>query len=146
MIIAVKYVFTVQTDISSARFQNMVELINELPPHVAAYKAGGVVSKEEYEQVVMVRVNQVAHNFGKINFLVLLETSMGNYSTGAFLDYIKISFMHFSRWERMAIVTDEEWLRRAYSLLSHLVHGTIKTYEFKDFAEAKAWVSGPLST
>jgi hypothetical protein len=124
----------------------MVELINELPQHVAAYKAGGAISKEEYEEVVMARVNQVAEQFGKINFLVMLETSMGNYSIGAFIDYIAISFRHFSRWERMAIVTDEKWLRTTYSVLSHLVHGTIRTYELKDIKQAKAWVSGPLSS
>ena len=124
----------------------MVELLTGFPPHVAAYKASGAISKEEYEQMVMSRVDEVAEQYGKINFLVLLETSMTSYSIGAFLEYVQISFRHFSRWERMAIVTDETWLRKAYDLLSHLVHGSIKTYELKDVAEARAWVSGPLST
>lgn len=124
----------------------MVELLTDLPPHVAAYKATGAVSKEEYEQVVMTRVNEVAAQFGKINFLVLLETDMDNYSIGAFIDYVKISFEHFSRWERMAIITDERWLRKAYDVLNYLVHGTIKTYTVNEFEIAKAWVSGPLST
>ena len=124
----------------------MVELLTDLPPHVAAYKATGAVSKEEYEQVVMLRVNQVAEQFGKINFLVLLETDMDNYSIGAFVDYVKISFQHFSRWERMAIVSDERWVRNTYDVLSYLVHGTIKTYLTKDADLAKQWVSGPLSS
>ena len=58
----------------------------------------------------------------------------------------KISFEHFSRWERMAIVSDEGWVRTAYDILGHLVvHGTIKTYPLKDLELAKHWVSGPLS-
>lgn len=59
----------------------MVELLEGFPPYVAAYKASGAISKEEYEKVVMARVNQVAAQYGQINFLVLLATSMDNYST-----------------------------------------------------------------
>src|SRR5438094_170958 len=106
----------------------MVELLEGFPPHVAAYKASGAVSKEEYEQVVMARVNEVAAEYGKINFLVLLETSFHNYSIGAFLDYVKVSFQHFSKWERMAIVTNESWVRKAYDVLSPFVHGEVKGY------------------
>lgn len=124
----------------------MVELLTDMPPHVAAYKAAKAVSKEEYEQVVMARVNEVAAEFGKINFLVLLETDMDNYSVGAFIGYLKISFQHFTKWERMVIVSDERWLRMAYDALSYLIHGKIKTYKRKDLDLAKQWVSGPLSS
>jgi len=87
----------------------MVELLTDLPRHVAAYRAWDTINKEEYEQVVMARVDEVAAEFGKINFLVLLETDMQNYSAAAFIDYLKVSFEHFSKWNRMAIVTDHRW-------------------------------------
>src|SRR4051812_16876081 len=96
----------------------MVELLKDLPPHVAAYKASGAISTEEYEAVVMARVDEVAATYGRINFLVQLETGMENYSIGAFIDYIKVSFEHFSKWNRMAIVSDQQWLRRTYDALS----------------------------
>ena len=123
----------------------MVELLTDLPPHVAAYKASGSISKEEYEHIVMARVDEVAAQYGKINFLVQLETDMDNYSIGAFLNYLKVSFEHFSKWNRMAIVTDEKWLRISYELLSHVVHGEIKSYTLSKLADAKQWVSAPLT-
>lgn len=122
----------------------MVELLKDFPPHVAAYRAKDAVSKEEYEKVVMARVDEVAEEFGKINFLVLLQTDMENYSIGAFIDYLKVSFEHFTKWNRMAIVTDEKWIRKAYQILSPLVHGEIKGYELNQFEEARKWVSEPL--
>ncbi|MCW3112006.1 MAG: hypothetical protein JWR18_402 [Segetibacter sp.] len=122
----------------------MVELLNGFPPHVAAYRATGKVNKDEYEQVVMARVDEVAATYGKINFLVLLETDFENYSGAAFLDYLKVSFEHFTKWNRMAIVTDERWVRKAYDMLSPLVHGVINGFELKQFEDAKEWVSEPL--
>jgi hypothetical protein len=124
----------------------MVELLTDLPPHVAAYKASGAIGKEEYEQVVMARVDEVAAKYGRINFLVLLETGMENYSIGAFIDYVKVSFEHFTKWNRMAIVSDQHWVRVAYDTLSYIVHGEIRTYELKDLETAKHWVSGSLSS
>ena len=123
----------------------MVELLKDFPPHVAAYRATGTIDKEEYERVVMARVNEVAAQFGKINFLVRLETGMENYSLPAFIDYLKISFEHFSKWNRMAIVSDQWWVRTGYDALSHIVHGEIRTWELKDFEAAKTWVSAPLA-
>lgn len=38
----------------------MVELLADFLPHVAAYSVGGTVHKEEYEKVVMNRVDSVA--------------------------------------------------------------------------------------
>ena len=122
----------------------MVTLLTGFPPHVAAYKASGAVSKEEYENIVMHRVDEVARQFGHINFLVRLETDFDNYSLAAFLDYIKVSFEHFSKWNRMAIVSDERWLRKAYEILSKLVPGEIRSYPLDDFSTAKEWVSAPL--
>ena len=123
----------------------MVELLGDFPPHVAAYRASGEIHKEEYEKVVMRRVDEVAAQYGKINFLVRLETGMEEYSFAAFLDYLKVSFEDFTRWNRMAIVSDQKWVRMAYDALSPLVPGTIETYELKDFEAAKQWVSAPLS-
>jgi hypothetical protein len=126
--------------------RKMVELLDGFPPHVAAYRATGEVNKDEYERVVMARVDEVAAQFGKINFLVLMQTDFQNYSLPAFIDYLKVSFEHFTKWERMAIVTDQTWVRNAYDALSPLVHGRIIGYELKDFEDAKVWVSGPLES
>jgi hypothetical protein len=126
------------------KFIEMVELLKDFPQHVAAYKASGQVDKEEYEQIVMAKVNEVADKFGKINFLVLLETDMQNFTLPAFLEYLKISFEHFTKWNRMAIVTDQKLVEKAYDALSYLVPGVINGFELKQFEEAKEWVSAPL--
>lgn len=118
----------------------MVELLKDFPPQVAAYRAAGAISQEEYQDVVMKRVQEVATLYGGINFLVLLETKMSNYSTGAFLRYLKVSFGYFFKWRRMAIVTNERWLRVAYRCLSPFVPGKIKSFKCINYESAKQWV------
>jgi hypothetical protein len=122
----------------------MVELLNDFPPYVAAYRAYGIVQKQDYEKIVMAKVDEAAARYGKINFLVLLQTDVWNYSFTAFINHIKVSFEHFSEWNRMAIVTDKQWLSKAYRVLNHLVPGEIRGYEIRQFDEARYWVSQSL--
>jgi hypothetical protein len=94
----------------------------------------------------MKRVDEVAGRFDAINFLVRLETGMENYSLAALADYVKISFKHLRRWNRMAIVSDQKPVRAFYDALSPIVPGKIIGFELKDFEKAKAWVSQPRLT
>lgn len=119
----------------------MVELLENFPSYVVAYRASGIVDREEYERVVMKRVDEVAREYDAINFLVRLETGMENYTFGALLDYLKISFKHIRRWNRMAIVSDQKTVRIFYEALSPLVPGKVVGFELKDYDKAAAWVS-----
>ncbi|SFC35565.1 SpoIIAA-like [Parapedobacter composti] len=122
----------------------MVALMDGYPDHVVAYRAAGKVTQGEYERVVMARVNEVAARYGKINFIVFLETGMENYSLMALFDYLKISFKHFSKWNRMAIVPDQRWLRTLYRALNLIVRGEIRCYPLAASIKATDWVSKPL--
>ncbi|HEY9001564.1 MAG TPA: STAS/SEC14 domain-containing protein [Mucilaginibacter sp.] len=42
--------------------------------------------------------------------------------------------------ERMAIVSNEKWVRRAYEVLRPLFHGQISSYSISEFHTAKEWV------
>ncbi|WP_413293812.1 STAS/SEC14 domain-containing protein [Bdellovibrio sp. HCB185ZH] len=124
----------------------MVELLTDFPPYVVAYRASGKVDKDEYENVVIRRVNEVANKYDAINFIVKLETGMQNYSAAALVDYVLISFKHIRKWNRMAIVSDQAIVRMFYDLLSPLVPGKVVGFKLEDFETAKQWVSEPELT
>lgn len=122
----------------------MVELLNDFPPYVAAYKATGQVSKEEYENVVMEKINQVAAQYGKINFLVLMATDVSDYSFGSLVDYVKMTFGHFKDWNRLAVVSDAQWVNKVYESLGGLVYGEVKSFKINEYDEARQWISQPI--
>jgi len=122
----------------------MVELLNDFPPYVAAYKATGHVNKEEYEHVVMARINEVAAHYGKINFLVLMETEVWDYSFGSLVDYVKMTFEHFKQWNRLAVVSNEQWVNKVYDVLGGLVYGEVKSFKIYQYEEARQWISQPI--
>jgi len=63
------------------------------------------------------------------------------YSAGALWQDTKIAFKKPGSWEKIAMVSDEEWLRRAIRFMSWLVPGEVNVYSLKDRDRARDWVA-----
>ena len=51
---------------------------------------------------------------------------------------------HATSFERVAVVTDEEWIRPAIRALSFLMPGSARGFAVHDLAAAKAWLAEGL--
>lgn len=47
-----------------------------------------------------------------------------------------------SSWERLAVVTDKDWMRHAIAAAGWLMPGEIRVFEPGQLDEAKAWTGG----
>ena len=45
-------------------------------------------------------------------------------------------------WERLAVVTDKDWMRHAISVFGWLSPGELRLFEPGELAQAKAWTGG----
>ena len=48
---------------------------------------------------------------------------------------------HASSFERVAVVSDEDWLRPALGALSFLLPGQAKSFRVHELADAKTWLA-----
>ena len=48
---------------------------------------------------------------------------------------------HASSFDRVAVVSDEDWVRPALGALSFLLPGKAKGFRTRDLDEAKAWLA-----
>jgi hypothetical protein len=56
-----------------------------------------------------------------------------------------VGLKHRSSWQRMALVTDKDWIRHAAAVFGPLARGEFRVFEPGETAQAKAWVAEPLS-
>jgi hypothetical protein len=47
---------------------------------------------------------------------------------------------HYSRWEKVAAVSDKEWLRHSVDVFGYLIPGEVKAFTLDQEAEARSWV------
>ena len=76
----------------------MITIINDAPENVAAFRATGAVNKEDYKRVVIPAIDALVKNQGKINFMLVLDTALTNFSIGAFLQDLGVGLKHFTKW------------------------------------------------
>ena len=53
---------------------------------------------------------------------------------------------HAISFDRLAVVSDEDWMRAALSALSFLLPGKAKGFRVRDLPSAKAWLAEELET
>ena len=53
---------------------------------------------------------------------------------------------HASSFERVAVVSDEDWLRPALRALSFLLPGKAKGFRVRELEDAKAWLAADALT
>ncbi len=119
----------------------MISLIKDMPGNVAAFRATGEVDKNDYNEVVIPVIEAMNKKEDKLNFLFVLDTSLKNFSLGAFMKDLGVGLKHFSKCHRMAIVSESGAMNTFTDIFSYLSPGEAKGFTHAELSKAKAWVS-----
>ena len=77
----------------------------------------------------------------KLRLLYLLGDDVTGFSAGAAWQDTKVGMEHVTRWEKIAVVTDKDWLRHSVDIFGYLIPGQIKAYPAGKEPDARAWVA-----
>lgn len=121
----------------------MLTVIPDLPAGVVGVEAQGQVSASDYEEVLVPAVDAAreAAPDGKVRLLYVLGGDFPDYTAGAAWEDAKLGLGRIRSWERIALVSDAEWLRRAIHGLGWMMPGEVKVFETDQTANARAWVA-----
>ncbi|HUJ67620.1 MAG TPA: STAS/SEC14 domain-containing protein, partial [Acidimicrobiales bacterium] len=87
-------------------------------------------------------VEAALHKQEKLRLLYLLGNEVTGFSAGAAWEDSKVGLAHATKWEKVAVVSDKEWLRHSVNILGYLIPGETKSFSTKEEAEARAWIAG----
>lgn len=123
----------------------MMKLMDDLPPGVVGVEAQGKVTSEDYEQVLVPAVEAARQSApdGRVSLLYVLGHEMPDYTVGAGWQDAKLGISRLHSWRRIGVVTDTDWVRRAFQSVGWLVPGEVRVYPVDDLDEARAWVTSP---
>ncbi len=119
----------------------MIHQLTDAPANVAAFEATGAVTKEDFEQVVMPVVKQRIEQFGELNYLLLLNTDLHNFTVGAWWEDALLGLKNLTKWNRAAIVTDTNTIIQFTDIFSFIAPGDYKGFKKHELASALHWVS-----
>jgi len=125
----------------------MLKQMGDMPPGAVGFEGIGEVDDDDFEKTVEPVLRRIIAEGLKVRLLYLLGSRFREYEGDALKEEMKYAIHHPSAYERVAVVSDEEWLRPALRLLSVLVPGQLRGFRVADLAAAKSWVAaGPQRT
>lgn len=118
----------------------MIELIEGLPAPVVGLRAEGTVSAADYERELVPAVEAMIAAHDKVRVLYVLGDDFDGYSFGAAWQDTKLGLGNLRHWERVAIVTDADWIENAIKALGWMMPGEVRTFDDDDYDDARAWI------
>ena len=119
----------------------MVEQIHDLPDNVLGFTAKGTVTSDDYESVIIPAVDALFSRQGKGRFLYHLGEAFSGFEAAAMWDDTKLGLKHLAGWEKIAVVSDIEWIRAAVKIFGLAIPGQIRVFHDRELAQATRWVA-----
>jgi hypothetical protein len=118
----------------------LIERIPDLPDTVLGFRAKGTVTAEDYESIIIPAVEALFARHPKARFLYQLGDEFSGFEATAMWDDTRLGLKHLAGWEKMAVVSDVEWIRAAIRIFALAIPGHVRVFHNSEFADARRWV------
>lgn len=108
---------------------------------MVGFRALAMVTKEDFETIVMPEVEKIVAKTGKLNYMLVLDTNVKDFTVGAWIQDALLGLKNLTKWNRAAIVTDDTAIHQFTTVFSALMPGEFKGFKKIDMDIAVAWVS-----
>lgn len=130
-----------RTIIRYIKHKEMIRLLDNLPPNVVGIEVDGEVTRDEYDTIVEPNINKLAESQQSLNYIVVLKSGLGSFTAGVWWEDFKLALKHYTKWNKVAIVTDEQSVRTLTNLFGFGFPGKHKIFNLNGFDNAVFWVS-----
>lgn len=118
----------------------MIEILNNFPGNVIALSCEGQVTKADYDGILVPAILKALKQHNKIRLLYITSADFTGYDPGALWEDLKIGVEYPTRWERVAVVTDVDWILQVVRIFSFLIPCPVKVFLPSESTQAHAWI------
>jgi hypothetical protein len=115
--------------------------MTDVPAGTIGFEAVGEVEDDDWERAVEPVLREEIAAGRKVRLLYLLGAAARDVEGDAMKADTSFRARHASSFERVAVVSDEDWIRPAVRGLSFLLPGKAKGFRVSELDEAKAWLT-----
>jgi hypothetical protein len=119
----------------------MIEQLPALPDNVVAFVGRGKVTRADYNEVLVPAVEKALARHNRVRLYYEIAADFSGIEPGAMWEDFKVGMEYLTRWERVAVVTDVEWIRHTIQLFGFMIPGTVKLFPTSEAAQARSWIT-----
>lgn len=118
-----------------------VEVIGGLPDDVVGLDFRGLITAQDYSGSIQPVVEEKLERHDKLKMICVLGDYFDGYSAGAVWDDMSFGLSHFTTFAKLALVTDEEWVRQGAKVFGMLMPTDVMVFQNSQLDQAKAWIA-----
>jgi hypothetical protein len=119
----------------------MIELLKQFPDNVVAVSCKGRVTKHDYDKVLVPAVEKALTVHGKVRLYYEAGPSFAGIDPTAAWEDLKVGMAHFTRWQRVAVVTDVAWIKHTVQMFRFIMPGDMRVFPTAEAEQARTWIT-----
>ena len=119
----------------------MIALLPNLPDHIVGVTASGKINAADYETVLIPAVDAALKKHDRIRLLYQLGPQFAGFTPGAMWDDMRVGIAHLLKWERIAVVTDHDWVASAWRMFAFAIPCPVKIFSNSELQKAEDWIA-----
>ena len=119
----------------------MIEQLSGFPDNVVAFVCSGRVTRADYDTVLVPAVTAALRKPGRMRLYYETGPDFAGLDLGAAWEDFMVGMETIARWERIAVVTDVEWIRHASGFFGFLMPAATKVFSRSEAARARVWIA-----
>jgi hypothetical protein len=120
----------------------MLRAMMNMPAGTFGFEAIGEVEDDDWEETVEPVLRREIAAGRDVRLLYLIGAEAREVEGEAMTADASFRVRHATSFERVAVVSDEDWVRPALRALSFLLPGKARGFRVRDLAVAKTWLAG----
>jgi hypothetical protein len=120
----------------------MFTQIDQLPAGILGVEAHGRITRDDRGDMLAPRIDRARKLGGKVRLLYVTGADFAGYDEGEVFDDAVFGTRHFTAFERIAFVGDEDRYSRAVEALNGLMPAMVRRFSRREVDAAKAWLVG----
>jgi SpoIIAA-like len=124
----------------------MLRQMNDMPSGTIGFEAVGEVDDDDWEDVVEPVLRSDIAAGRKVRLLYLFGADAEDIEGDAVKADTGFRARHATDFERVAVVSDESWVKPALRALSFLLPGGARGFAVRDLPAAKTWLAEGVQT
>lgn len=117
----------------------MINVLSGFPDNVLGFSGSGKITRADYDEVIIPAVEQALKTHEKIRLYYEICDFEG-IEPGAMWKDFKVGMGNLTRWERIAFVSDVDWIRHGVQIFSFVIPAEIEVFPLADASKARAWI------
>jgi hypothetical protein len=119
----------------------MMSLVSGFHGNIVGVSAKGRLTRDDYQGVLSPAVEKALADHDKVRLYYEMGAEFTGIEPAAMWEDFKVGMGHYSSWERIAIVTDIDWISHSIKAFGFMMPCPVQVFKNAEAPAAKIWIA-----